>query len=500
MCTAAPKLLPATKHASAQPKAAPHRSLRSPVRQLAGGVAYKNFQDQMRFLLNKVRDGGEPAADNYDIGAQVWRVLKENPDISEDRMLSEIGMLFVEGFETTGEPSGKGDYAGGGCSIFLAWLAAARHARAATACWHAHRGSCMSTLTFCQANHCWSPTPGSCALPAGHTTSWTLFNIATHPEAQAKIAAELDALGLLHKPGHTPRELELDDLKRMPYLSAALKEAMRMFPVVSLMARATDRVMRVGGFTVPSGTIVATPLFAIHNTVHNWDEPHSFRPERWLDVPVEAYVYNSKAAEAGGKRGITFMPFRCVPRGARGGEHAACRLQQRRTPQPAASLMPCLRNIAAAPPCANRSAQRGPPQLRRPVPGQDGGHDAAGQAAGQLPDRAGAGDGRPRRHPCAREHAPDAADGGHQGHQVGVTTRFGEKQLACQHAVLESGQATQLAFACMPKACPTTTLSAFAAPQVPPASTQRAGWAGCLSGLHVRVRRLTGRGHCPVLL
>lgn len=29
-------------------------------------------------------------------------MLKEHPEISEDRMLSEIGMLFVEGFETTG--------------------------------------------------------------------------------------------------------------------------------------------------------------------------------------------------------------------------------------------------------------------------------------------------------------------------------------------------------------------------------------------------------------
>jgi hypothetical protein len=28
--------------------------------------------------------------------------MDEHPDISEDRMLSEIGMLFVEGFETTG--------------------------------------------------------------------------------------------------------------------------------------------------------------------------------------------------------------------------------------------------------------------------------------------------------------------------------------------------------------------------------------------------------------
>jgi len=73
---------------------------------------------------------------------------------------------------------------------------------------------------------------------AGHTTSWTLFNIATVPSAQDKIAEELDSLGLLAKPGcPPPREVTLDDLKAMPYLSAAAKEAMRMMPVVSIMGR-----------------------------------------------------------------------------------------------------------------------------------------------------------------------------------------------------------------------------------------------------------------------
>jgi hypothetical protein len=76
------------------------------------------------------------------------------------------------------------------------------------------------------------------------------------------------------------------------------------------MGRATDRAMKVGPYTVPAGTIVGTPLFAIHNTKHNWEAPWEFRPERWADVPVESYVYDSKAAAHGGKRGITFMPFR----------------------------------------------------------------------------------------------------------------------------------------------------------------------------------------------
>jgi cytochrome P450 len=65
---------------------------------------------------------------------------------------------------------------------------------------------------------------------------------------------------------------------------------------------------------VPKGTVVGTPLFAIQNTTHNWEQPEQFRPERWLDVPVETYVYDSTTSTSGGKNGITFMPFSEGPR------------------------------------------------------------------------------------------------------------------------------------------------------------------------------------------
>lgn len=74
------------------------------------------------------------------------------------------------------------------------------------------------------------------------------------------------------------------------------------------------KTTQIGKFTIPAGTIVATPLFAIQNTVHNWERPEDFMPERWLDVPVETYVYDSTGGPAGGKRGITFMPFSEGPR------------------------------------------------------------------------------------------------------------------------------------------------------------------------------------------
>jgi cytochrome P450 len=138
--------------------------------------------------------------------------------------------------------------------------------------------------------------------PAGHTTSWTLFNIATSPGVQERIAEELDALGLLLRPGcPPPREVTLEDLKALPYLSAATKEAMRMLPVVSVMGRVAGSDIQCGPYKIPKGTVVGTPLFAIQNTVHNWEAPHEYRPERWLDVPVEAWVYDSTSNTSGGE-------------------------------------------------------------------------------------------------------------------------------------------------------------------------------------------------------
>jgi len=61
------------------------------------------FQAEMRILLEEMKARGPPPADDQSIAAQLYRVMKEHPEVTEDRVMSEIGILFVEGFETTGE-------------------------------------------------------------------------------------------------------------------------------------------------------------------------------------------------------------------------------------------------------------------------------------------------------------------------------------------------------------------------------------------------------------
>ena len=58
----------------------------------------------------------------------------------------------------------------------------------------------------------------------GHTGTWALFLLAQHPEVEAKLAAELDAAGLLVTADRPqPRALEWADLGGLVYLQAVIK-------------------------------------------------------------------------------------------------------------------------------------------------------------------------------------------------------------------------------------------------------------------------------------
>eukprot|EP00983_Pelagomonas_calceolata_P046338 1140115-Pelagomonas_calceolata.AAC.1 len=96
------------------------------------------------------------------------------------------------------------------------------------------------------------------------------------------------------------RPLALDDLPRLKYLTACIKESMRMLPVVSIMGRSVGpKPTRIGPYLIPAGTPVAIPLFAIQNTVHNWEAPDQFMPERWLQVGACAGCMHGVCKRAG---------------------------------------------------------------------------------------------------------------------------------------------------------------------------------------------------------
>ena len=92
---------------------------------------------------------------------------------------------------------------------------------------------------------------------SAHTIAFTCGLIATHPEAEAKIAAELDALGLLVTPERqTPRQISQDDLTRLPFTNAVIKVVLRhatSWSGVSRVCNTTTKVESSAGKS--SGTL-----------------------------------------------------------------------------------------------------------------------------------------------------------------------------------------------------------------------------------------------------
>jgi cytochrome P450 len=127
---------------------------------------------------------------------------------------------------------------------------------------------------------------------AGHETtaiamSWTWYLLARHPEAEAKLVAELaDVLA-----GRSPT---VEDLPRLRYTEMVVAEALRLYPPAYVIGREAAEPAEVGGYAVPPGTTLLISQWVIHRDSRFFENPDRFHPERWADglaqrLPKYAY-------------------------------------------------------------------------------------------------------------------------------------------------------------------------------------------------------------------
>lgn len=122
-------------------------------------------------------------------------------------------------------------------------------------------------------------------ISAGHETtantlSWALLLLATHPRAESRLHAELDEVLMGAPPS-------LAALGRLPYLSAVIKETLRLYPPAWAVRRTPRRPWEVGGYTVPAGTQILMSQYVTHRDPRFWTDPADFCPERWLAPDFE---------------------------------------------------------------------------------------------------------------------------------------------------------------------------------------------------------------------
>ncbi|KAJ9695218.1 hypothetical protein PVL29_010619 [Vitis rotundifolia] len=111
------------------------------------------------------------------------------------------------------------------------------------------------------------------------TVEWALTELLRHPECMAKVKAEL---GRVVGANGKLEERHIDDLQ---YLQAVVKETFRLHPPIPfLVPRKAVRDTNFMGYHIPKNTQLFVNVWAIGREPELWEEPSSFKPERFLDL------------------------------------------------------------------------------------------------------------------------------------------------------------------------------------------------------------------------
>jgi cytochrome P450 len=137
-------------------------------------------------------------------------------------------------------------------------------------------------------------------ITAGHETTalglaWTFHLLAGHQDCQARLFEEI---ATVTKGG----PLTAEHLGKLTYARQVFSEAMRLYPPAPIVSRAVIRECTIGTHTIPAGTIIYVPIYAVHHHADLWEDPQVFDPDRF-----EPEVARNRHRYA-------FMPFGAGPR------------------------------------------------------------------------------------------------------------------------------------------------------------------------------------------
>jgi cytochrome P450 len=128
---------------------------------------------------------------------------------------------------------------------------------------------------------------------AGHETTanaltWTWYLVSQHPDVEAKLLSEVDAvLG-----GRAPT---VTDLPNLPYTDMLVREVLRLYPPAPGFAREPVEDVEIGGYVVPKGSLVTVNTYALQRDPRFFEDPERFDPQRfargWEErIPRYAYL------------------------------------------------------------------------------------------------------------------------------------------------------------------------------------------------------------------
>ena len=116
-------------------------------------------------------------------------------------------------------------------------------------------------------------------LLAGHDTTalsltYSFYLLSKHPEVEQKFHKELE--NVLDDSPPTAA-----DIRQLNYTENIIQEAMRLYPPVYCTFREPTQQVTLGGYSIPSGSLVMLPQWGVHRDPRWYDQPDEFDPGRW---------------------------------------------------------------------------------------------------------------------------------------------------------------------------------------------------------------------------
>ncbi|MFC7078416.1 cytochrome P450 [Haloarcula halophila] len=135
-------------------------------------------------------------------------------------------------------------------------------------------------------------------LFAGHETTALAMTYALHQLGRNGDVAERVAREIDDAVEGTPA---LSTVRDLSVLDDVIDETLRLFPPVHAIPRVTTTEVSLGEHTIPRDTEVLLAVWNLHRDGRFYDDPETFRPERWVDTTPR-------------ERGYEYVPFGAGPR------------------------------------------------------------------------------------------------------------------------------------------------------------------------------------------
>ncbi len=135
---------------------------------------------------------------------------------------------------------------------------------------------------------------------AGHETTanaltWTWYLLSQHPEVEARLHAEVDAvLG-----GRLPTAADYSKLK---YTEMVFAESMRLYPPAWVFGRRALEAFSLGNYRLPARALILMSPYVVQRRPDFYPAPERFDPERWTPEEKEKRPKFSYFPFGGGPR------------------------------------------------------------------------------------------------------------------------------------------------------------------------------------------------------